>query len=163
MKYLPLCLFMCLFLFGCQKEQDRRALGAYYKYTINGVETKIEDGAGVYENTFSCELFGDTALYVNVSKSFEQAGFYIHATRINDTTYTFDNFNRAYYTEGSTGRRFKTDDTHTGQVTLKRGTFQASSMLNIMQGDFTYQAIDSFTGKTVNLMNGSFMMEITER
>ena len=164
MKYIFFILFTSTLFAGCKKEQDKKLLGGYFKFTVNGgAEKKIENGSGLYENTFSCELFGDTALYINILKSYEGIGFYIKASKINNGTYTFNQINRAYYTNPEDYKRYNTDATHTGQATIQRGTFQATSLLNTMQGTFNFTLVDTFSGKSIDITNGSFLMEITER
>ena len=163
MKYILISLVLSVFFFGCKKEQYKKLLGGYFKYSINGVETKIENGSGLYTNTFSCELFGDSSVYINVAKSYEGAGFFIKATKIDDGTYIFNSLNKAYFTNPLDYKRYSTDNTHTGQVVMQKGTFQATSVLNTLQGNFSYQVIDTTSGNTLNITNGSFLMEITEK
>ncbi len=163
MKYTSYFLLFSILFAGCKKEQDKKLLGGYFNYTIDGVERKIENGSGLYENTFSCELFGDTALYVNILKSYEGAGFYMKANKIANGTYNFNTINRAYYTNPLDYKRYNTDATHTGQAIIQKGTFQATSVLNTLQGTFSYQVVDTASGKSINITNGSFLMEITER
>lgn len=163
MKYLLYLLVLSVFIFGCKKEQDKKLLGGYFKYSINGVETKIESGSGLYSNPFSCELFGDSSLYINVARTYEGAGFFIKATKIDNGTYTFNNLNKAYFTNPLDYKRYSTDNTHTGQVTIQKGTFQATSVLNTLQGTFSYRVIDTTSGNTFDITNGSFLMEITEK
>lgn len=164
MKYIFLFLFTSTLFAGCKKEQDKRLLGGYFKFSVNGgTEKKIENGSGLYENTFSCEMFGDTALYINILKSYEGIGFYIKANKLNDGTYKFDHINRAYYTNPEDYKRYVTDSTHTGQATILKGTFQATSVLNTLQGSFNFTVIDTASRKSIAITNGSFLMEITER
>ncbi len=162
MKYLFLLILISVSLIGCEKEQNKQLLGAYYKFTINGTETVIENGSGVNNNIFTCDLYGDTALYVNVSKLYASAGFFVKANVLPDGNYLLNNINKGYYTNPADLKRYSTNNIYTGQVTFQRGTFQASTMLNTLKGTFSYQVVDTITNNSINITNGSFLMEVTE-
>lgn len=151
-----------LFLFSCEKEQNRQLLDGYFKYTINGAETVIKDGAGLNDNAFNCTIKSDTALLIAVSKLYESAGFYIYADSIKDGTYVLDDKNKAYYTNPLDYKRYSTNDTYKGTLTIHKKLFQAKTMLNTVEGQFTFTGVDTATGKTFTLTNGSFLMERKE-
>ena len=157
-SYLLLILFSLL-LNSCQKDQNRKLLGAYFKYTINGKETVINDEAGLSSNTFNCTFRGDTSLIINVAKLYEGAGFVIKSDSMRDATYTLDSLNKGYYTNPVDLKRYSTNNKYKGSVTIKRGTFQATELLYTLQGTFAFQAVDTSTGKNFNIVNGSFLME----
>lgn len=162
MKFFSLCCIIFLSLVACEKEQNKQLLGAYFKYTIDGVETTVENGSGVNNNIFTCDLYGDTAIYINVSKLYSAAGFFVKANALPDGNYVLNNINKGYYTNPADYKRYSTNNAYTGQVTFQRGTFQANTMLNTLKGTFSYQAVDTLTNKSINVINGSFLMEITE-
>lgn len=163
MKYLFLILILFGFALGsCEKDQNRKLLGAYFKYSINGKETVINDEAGLSNNIFDCTFKGDTALYINAAKLYEGAGFVIKADSIKDGTYTLDDHNRAYYTNPLDQKRYYTTSQYKGTLTIKKSTFQAKELLYTLEGQFNFQAVDSTTGKNFTLQNGSFKMERKE-
>ena len=155
-------LFVCLIVFtftNCKKEQNRQLLNAYFNFKANGVPVSIKDGAGLNENTFECILKGDTTLYVNVSKQYESAGFYIHTNNIKDGTYALDSINVGYYLSPDDKRRYTTNGKSVGTLTIRRGTFQAKSMLNTIEGTFEFTGEDTITKKKYMITEGSFLME----
>jgi hypothetical protein len=160
MKYLALLLVVVSLMFSaCQKDENRKLLNAYFRYTINGSETLINQGSGLNNNTFDCTFSDDSALYINVSKVYEGAGFVIKADSIKDGTYTLDSRNKGYYTNPADQKRYYTTDQYTGTLTIKKGTFQAKDLLYTLQGTFSFQAVDTLTGHHFALTNGSFLME----
>lgn len=164
MKYITM-LLAGLLLFGtaCEKEQNRKLLNAYLKYTINGTETIMTDGSGLNDNQFDAYIQGDTLLVVNASKLYEAVGFYIKKrSGITDGTYVLDSLNRAYYTNPKDRKRYVTNMLHTGSITIMKDTFRAKSVLNVLKGQFSFNAVDTLTGKTFALKEGAFLMERRE-
>lgn len=160
MKYIYLLLITFGFLlFGCEKDQNRKLLGAYFKYSINGKETVINDEAGINNNIFDCTFKSDTTLVINVAKIYEGAGFVIKSDSIKDATYVLDSANKAYYTNPLDQKRYYTTKKYKGTLTIKKGTFQAKELLYTLEGHFSFQAVDTATGKNFNVLNGSFLME----
>ena len=158
-------LLIVLFAFSfsaCEKEQNRRMLNAYMSFKVDGKDVKITDGAGVNENVFDCVLRGDTALYIDVAKRYLGLGFVIKADVLRDGTYTLDNQNTGYYTDPNEYRRYTTNSVSTGTITLRKNTFKASSMLNTLEGEFSFKGEDTLTHKTFEITNGSFLMERNE-
>ena len=163
MKYFLLLLMLLgVMLNSCQKDQNRKLLNAYFKYTINGKETIIKDEAGINSNIFDCTLRGTDNLIINVAKLYEGAGFVIKTDTSVDGTYHLDSMQRAYYTNPLDQKRYSTNNKYTGTLTVKKGTFQATELLYTLQGTFAFQAIDTATGKKFSLENGSFLMERKE-
>ena len=163
MKYTSLLIVLLALTFSsCEKEQNRQILNAYFSFKIDGVPVSIKDGAGAYENTFECVLRGDTTLYINVSKVYQGAGFYIKTERIKNGTYLLDSINNAYYSNPNDAKRYNTNGKATGSITIKKGTFMAASMLNTLEGTFEFVAEDTLTKKKFNITEGSFFMERQE-
>lgn len=160
MKYslLLLILFGLLFI-GCEKDQNRKLLGAYFKYTINGKETVIKDEIGINNNVFDCTFHSDTMLIINVAKIYEGVGFVIKADSIKDATYRLETVSKAYYTNPADLKRYYTTNKYKGTFTIKKGTFDAKELLYTLQGSFSFQAVDTTTGKNLTITNGSFLME----
>ena len=160
MKYFCLLLISFSFLLNsCQKDKNRKLLGAYFRYTINGKETVINDEAGINSNLFDCTFHSDTLLTINVSKIYEAAGFVIKSDSIRDATYNLDNVSKAYYTNPLDQKRYYTTNKYKGTLTIKKGTFQATELLYTLEGKFAFQAVDTLSGKNFNVVNGSFLME----
>jgi Family of unknown function (DUF6252) len=137
-------------------------LGAYFRYTINGKETIINDEAGINNNTFDCTIKGDTSLLINVAKIYEGAGFVVKSNGIKDGTYVLEGPSKAYYTNPVDQKRYYTANKYTGTLTVKKNTFQAKELLYTLEGRFAFQAVDTTTGKNFNLVNGTFLMERKE-
>ncbi len=163
MKYSLLTLiFLSLILNSCQKDEDRKLLNGYFRYTVNGTETVIKDETGLNANTFDCIIKGDTALYINVTKIYDGAGFVIKSDSIRDGTYQLDSMNKAYFIYPTDLKRYYTTNKYKGTLTIKKGTFMATELLNTLTGQFSFQAVDTLTGKNFNVVNGSFLMERKE-
>lgn len=154
--------FLAFVLAGCEKEQDREMLNAYFRYTINGNETVIKDGIGLNNNVFTCTIKSDTKLEIMASKVYENVGFYVTADSIKDGTYVLDDVNTGYFTNPVNNKRYTTSSTSKGTLTIKKDIFKAKSVLNILKGTFNFTGVDTLTGKTFNVTNGSFLMERKE-
>jgi hypothetical protein len=150
---------MAFGLTACEKDQNRKLLDAYFRYTINGKETIIKDEAGISDNVFDCTFKGDSTLIINVSKIYEGAGFVIKSDSLKDATYALDSLNKAYYTNPLDQKRYYTTNKFRGAITIKKGTFQAKELLYTLQGTFAFQAVDTASGKNFTVVNGSFLME----
>lgn len=160
MKHVALLLLtLTMLTSSCEKDQNRKLLGAYFKYSINGKETIITDEAGINNNIFDCTIKGDTVLNINVAKFYEGAGFVVRSKNINDGAYSLDSVNKAYYTNPLDQKRYSTTSKYKGNLFIKKGTFQAKELLYTLSGTFAYQAVDTATGKTFNIIDGSFLME----
>ena len=163
MKYrFLLTSFLTLIFFSCEKEQNRKLLDAYFKYTVDGTETVIKDGSGLNNNVFNCTIEGDTALIIRASKLYENVGFFVYSDSIVDGTYALDSKNKGYFTHPVTGKRYTTNDTYKGTLTIQKKVFEAKSMLNTVEGQFSFVGEDTLTGKTYTVTNGSFLMERKE-
>ncbi|MCW3112504.1 MAG: hypothetical protein JWR18_900 [Segetibacter sp.] len=160
MKYSFLLLILFSFLvISCEKDQNRKLLGAYFRYTINGRETVIKDETGINNNVFDCTFHSDTMLIINVAKIYEGVGFVIKADSIRDATYPLETVSKAYYTNPADLKRYYTTNKYKGTITIKKGTFDAKELLYTLQGNFSFQAVDTTTGKNFTLTKGSFLME----
>lgn len=160
MKYIFFLLIPLGFLLNsCEKDKNRKLLGAYFRYTVNGTEKVINDEAGLSDNVFECTFKGDTTLLINVAKIYEGAGFVIKSDSIRDGTYVLDSLNKAYYTNPLDQKRYTTTNKYKGSLTIQKGTFQAKELLYTLTGTFAFQAVDTATGKNFTITKGSFLME----
>jgi hypothetical protein len=159
---LLLLIVFALSFSACEKEQNRQLLNAYFKFTVDGQEKTIKDGAGINDNTFECKMTGDTLLRIRVSKQYEDVGFYIKDKFIKDGTYVLDSLNMGYYTDPVDYRRYATNSNFKGNLTIKRGTFQAKDMLNTLEGQFSFTGEDTATKKQHVISGGTFYMEREE-
>jgi len=148
---------------GCEKEQNTKLLNPYLRFEVNGSPASFSAPDLLNNNYFDCIMKGDTALNITVSKLYQGAGFVIKANGIADGTYALDAGNHAYYTNPKDLRRYSTNEKYTGTITIKRGTFQAKSLLNTLQGTFSFNAMDTATNKTVTVLKGEFLMELTQQ
>jgi hypothetical protein len=161
MKAFPLfiSLFALLFL-GCEKEQNNKLLNPYLKFEVDGVQTAFASPDLLNNNYFDCVVKSDTALIITVSKLYEGAGFSVKGKILNEGTYTLNEVNKAYYTNPKDYRRYTTNENYTGTITVKRGTFQAKTLLNTLQGTFSFQAVDTAKNKSIKIVKGEFLMEL---
>lgn len=155
----PLLFLILIVAVSCTKDANRKLLGAYFKYEVNGQKILIEDGALLNDTPFECTIKGDTALYITVARLYEGAGFMVKANKIEDGSYTLSNSNRAYYSNPKDAKRYYTNTVYTGTLSIKKNTFQAKSALNTLEGQFSFQAIDTLTKKIFTITNGAFVME----
>ncbi len=154
--YLVLITFLFL---SCEKDQNRRLLNGYFRYEVNGKKIEINDEILLKENFFNCIIKGDSLLSIHVSKVYNGAGFIIKINKQIDGTYTLDHTNKGFYENPADKRIYFTDSKHTGFLTLKKGTFQAKTLLNTLEGKFAFTAVDASTGKSFSVENGEFLME----
>ncbi|MCY7420355.1 MAG: hypothetical protein LH478_01235 [Chitinophagaceae bacterium] len=157
------CLSMALIvsMAGCEKEANRKLLDGYFKYDAGGATINITQGILLNENIFTCTLTGDTALQIMTTKIYDGAGFYIkNLEGIKEGTYALNDGDKGYYLHPKDFKKYATTATKTGSLTIKRGTFQAKTLINVMEGTFNFTAADSVTGKQVQILNGSFLMEL---
>ncbi len=157
-SYLLLILFAFVFL-GCTKDQNRRLLNGYFRYEVNGKKIEINDEILLKENFFDCVIKGDTSLSIHVSKVYNGAGFIIKTNRQIDGTYALDGTQKGFYENPADKKIYFTDSKHTGYLTIKKGTFQAKTLLNTLEGKFAFEAVDASTGKSFSIENGEFLME----
>ena len=157
-----LALLFVLFVFvfvGCKKDQNRRLLNGYFRYTIDGKKVDINDEILLKENFFDCIIKGDTLLSIHASKVYNGAGFIIRSTKIAEGTYTLDGNQKAFYENPADKKIYFTDSKHTGFLTIKYGSFQAKTLLHTLEGRFSFSAVDPNTGKSFTVENGEFLME----
>lgn len=145
---------------ACEKEANRKLLNAYFKYDVNGTSINIANGKILNENLFECNLMGDTALQIMVSKVYDGASIFItDKSGIKDGTYLLSDVNKAFYLNPTDVKKYSTTHEYTGSVTIKKSTFQAKSLLNTLEGTFSFNAVDTVTGKNFAITNGAFLME----
>ncbi len=156
---LCLSLFFIMTLCSCKKEQNREKLAAYFNFKVNNADVSISDGIVLNANTFDCVVKGDTALFIDVEKQAEGAGFYIRDHPLRDTTYVLDSFQVGYYKDPYNRVRYNTSRLKGGTITIKKGTFQAADMLNTLEGQFTFETEDTLTHTIRTITNGKFLME----
>ena len=154
-------LVFVLILGGCEKEANRKLLNGFFKYDADGAPINITEGILLNENTFTCTISGDTALQIMTSKIYDGAGFYLKDLKgLKDGTYTLNQVNKGFYLHPKDFKTYYTNSVKTGMVTIKRGTFQAKTLLNTLEGTFDFIATDSTTRKQVHVSKGSFLMEL---
>lgn len=161
----PISLSVILTIFtmlsGCEKEANRTMLNAYFKYKADGADVSITRGILLNDNLFSCTIYGDTALQIITSKVYDGAGFYLkNLEGLKDGTYTLNNVNTGFYLHPLNYKKYTTSTQKTGTLTISRGTFQAKTLLNTLQGSFAFTAADTVTGGQVQITNGTFLMEL---
>ena len=146
---------------GCEKEANRKLLNGFLKYEADGAPINITKGILLNENIFTCTITGDTLLQIMTSRIYDGAGFYIKDTKgLKDGTYTLNSLNKGYYINPKDYKTYSTTNTKTGTLSISRKTFQAKTLLNVLEGTFNFTATDSTTGKQVQILNGSFLMEL---
>jgi hypothetical protein len=157
--FLPLFSLITLLL-SCEKQQNQKMLGSYLNFEVNGVKKSFSPADILNNNHFECQIKGDTSLNINVSQLFEGAGFTIKNNGVKDGTYELDNNNKAYYTNPKDFKRYSTNLGYKGTLTIKKNTFKAKTLLNTLEGQFSFVGEDTLTHKTFKITNGSFLMEV---
>jgi hypothetical protein len=148
-----------LTLLSCSKETNSKQLNEYFKLKVNGQSTSFGPGNAFTGGQFECAFLGDTALFIAVKYGFESAGFYIKGNNISDGTYTLDKTNQAWYSNPNDFKNYITDDIYRGTLTISKGVFQSYGSIPTLQGQFSFQVVDTTTGNVLNITNGQFLME----
>lgn len=148
---------LILFLtFFCSCEKDRaKHLEPFYKLKVNG-HLQIINACG--STDYVAQYLKDTAVFVSMGCSGQRAGFYLKGL-IKDGSYQLDNINRAWYDEGATS--YETDNTNTGTLTITSKLFQnvSGGQIPIVEGSFSFKAIDKSTGQTITVTSGQFLLK----
>jgi hypothetical protein len=149
---------------GCTKNANQKLLKPFISFTANGKNVRIDAPDNILTTgEFTCRLQGDTSFTINVADLYEGVGFYLQVKNGVDGLHTLNHVNKAYYTNPKDYKRYTTDSTHTGEITITRGTFQAKDLLTIVEGTFAFAGIDAATNKTFTVTNGVFRMELEVR
>ncbi len=163
MKRISIWLLMLLVaLGGCTKEANRKALKGYFSYEVSGKKVLIEDEILLLDNTFECNVVGDSVLYIHATKVYQGGGFIIRLGEggtSKDGSYVLDSRNKGFYENATDKRIYYTNDNFKGTLTLKNGVFQGKSLINTLQGTFEFEGVDVSTNKSFKVTNGSFLME----
>jgi hypothetical protein len=146
-------------LVSCTKEQDN-TFRPYFKLKVNGKKETLNSCGGFLTGgtgggEFSCEIIGDSILFLKVGCDMK-AIFYIK-DKIKNGTYQFDNINQAWY--GNYAKVYRTSSVHKGTLAIEISTFQAFGLINTIKGQFSFNAIDTASGQTINVTDGEFFMQ----
>lgn len=164
MKFTILCLsIVSLSFIGCTKEQNRKALGAFFKYEVDGSPRMYKDEILLKDNTFDCYIKDDTLLYIHATRVYEGGGFIIKLHESKDGSFELDGKQKGFYEDKQFNKIYYTNSNFRGNLTIKKGTFKGASTINTLEGTFAYDAVDATTGKSFKITNGSFLMELKRK
>ena len=157
----PISIFflLVLTLVSCDKNITSKQFNPYFKLKVNGQSTSFGPGNAFTGGQFDCSFLGDTALFVAVKLGFESSGFYIKGKNIGDGTYSLDKTNIAWYSNPNDFKDYQTNEIFKGTITIKKGVFQYNNLITTIEGQFSFQAVDTTTANTLNITNGQFLME----
>jgi hypothetical protein len=150
---------LCLFLFGCEKEKSPTQLNEYFKCKIDGEKKSWGPPSFIAGGQFECSFLGDSALFIAVKSGVESISFYLKSHQISDGTYTLDQNYKGFYTSPKDYQNYRTTATATGTLTIKKSFYQSYGTIPILEGQFSFIAMDTATGKTINIAEGKFIME----
>ncbi len=153
MRALSFIIFICLALFSCEKENHPKSFSPFYKAQING-QHKSLDACGT--SALVCEFLRDTAMFCGFKCGGEGAGFYLKGS-ISDGTYQLSNYHPAWYFYGS--KSYTTNQSYRGTLKIKKGVSNMYGPIPMVEGEFSFKAIDTATGNIVTVVNGRFLME----
>jgi hypothetical protein len=154
---------LSLLFISCQKEQNRKALNAYFKYEVNGSPRVYKDEILLRENTFDCYIKNDTLLYIHATRVYEGGGFIIKLHEAKEGTFYLDGTQKGFYEDKQFNKIYYTNNKYKGTLNIKRGTFTGATTINTLEGTFEYEAVDASSGKTYKITNGSFLMELKKK
>ncbi len=157
-RYLLGLIVFCFFLFGCEREKSPTQLNEYFKYKVDGDKKAWGPGNALTGGQFECGL-GDSALFIAVKFGVESIGFYLKSHDIGDGTYTLDQNYQGFYTSPKDFQTYRTTSNATGTLTIKKSSFQSYGTIPILEGHFSFKAVDTVTGKTSNITEGEFVMK----
>ena len=147
-----------LTLFSCDKDATPKQLNQYFKLKVNGQKTSFGPGNFLTGGQFECAFLGDTALFIAVKHGFESAGFYLKGN-ISDGTYLLNKTNQAWYSNPNDFKDYETDEANNGTLTITKSVFQSYGPIPTLEGQFSFQAVDTTTGNVVSITSGEFLME----
>ena len=148
-----------LLVFGCVKEKSPKQLNEYFKYKIDGEKKSWGPGNALTGGQFECAFLGDSALFIAVKFGVESIGFYLKSHQISDGAYTLDQNYQGFYTSPKDYQNYKTSSNATGTLTIKKSFFQSYGTIPILEGEFSFKAVDTVIGKTSVITDGHFVME----
>ncbi len=158
-RQISLLFLLITFLISCEKNNSSKNFYPYYKAAVNGKKLSV-DACGT--STFVAEYLKDTAMFIGFGCHGQSAGFYLKG-KINDGVYDLDGINRAFYSLGA--ENYQTDNNNKGTITIRSGTHKNVDGQNVVgqtpfiQGDFSFEAFDTNTGKKIKVTNGTYLFE----
>ncbi len=160
MKNTLLChLFFCLLFFSCYKDDESGLLQEFMKFKADGEKKSFGPGNALSGGQFACEFLGDSALFIAVKYGVESIAFYIKSQNITTGTFSLNHQYSGFYTSPKDFKGYKTNNSNTGTITVKKTIYQSpSSNLPVLEGEFSFKAIDTTTGKVIDITDGQFVM-----
>ncbi len=154
--------FACVTV-SCKKEQDN-GFRDFFTCKVDGKKTSLSScesflTGGTGGGEFSCEVIGDSILFLKVGCN-TKCGFYLKQT-IPNGTYQLNDKNQAWF--GNYTAMYRTTDINKGTLTIKKSTFQSVGLIKTIEGKFSFNAVDTSTGRIVRITDGEFLMERYDR
>ena len=158
--YRLIIIFGLILLFNsCKKEE---ILGdEYLRVNINGEHRTFGRGGYFNPTGFQCSYSGDTSLFIYVSYGSERLLISLDSTYIRDGFHKLSTIHYGEYENPKDGfRKYRTNANYTGTITFQKSVYQTTNYpINVLVGQFSFQAIDTGTGKTINIYDGDFRMK----
>jgi hypothetical protein len=154
-KYFFILISIITVLTSCDKEKTSTQLNPFYKLKVNG-NLKTIDACGTSD--YVAEYLRDTAVFAAFGCGGQRAGFYLKG-QIVDGTYLLDNKNSAWFDEGAAS--YQTDSINKGTLTITSRIFQLTNggRIPIVEGTFSFDAIDKNTGQKINVTSGQYLLK----
>jgi hypothetical protein len=158
MKILLPILFITLLVLGCTEEPAETSRN-YFSFRVDGKHYSIGPGNALTGGQFDCALLPDTALFIAVQAPGGTGGVLYAKKYTGDGTYPLGAVNKAFF-HPSQSVTYKTTSVYTGTLKVKKTTIQipGGGPMNMMEGTFSFRAVDTVTGKVVSVTEGKLSM-----
>lgn len=152
---LTVFLYAMIINFSCIKQSSPTSLEPFYYLTVNN-ELKRIDACGTSD--YVAQYLKDTAVFAAFGCGGERAGFYLIG-QIADGSYPLGNKNSAWYDYGTAS--YQTDSLNKGMLTIKSRIFELANggHIPIVEGEFSFNAIDKYTGQKIKVTNGKYLLK----
>jgi hypothetical protein len=149
----PFWLFIAVLVASCNKVPKSKSFNPFYNLTVDGQKKSI----GACGTTDYVAQYLDTSVFAAFGCGGQRAGFHLKGN-ITDGTYQLNDKNMAWFDEGA--MTYTTDGSHEGSLSIRTGSHKIDgSSIPFIEGEISFDAIDSNSGKTIRVTNGKYLLK----
>ena len=159
MKILLSILVLTLLVLGCTKKDPIETPRNYFSFRVDGKQYSIGPGNAFTGGQFECALLRDTALFIAVQAPGGTGGVLYVKRYTGDGTYSLGEVNQAFF-HPSQSVTYKTTSVYTGTLQVRKTTIQlpGGGPMKMMEGTFSFRAVDTVSGKVASVTEGKLSM-----